>query len=108
MSEQALAQGTAKTVMNDVERRYRLQELLVPPLDGALEAAASKACLCRRGQPCLSGCPDCLHPIRECIAGTVHFVNGAECGVCSYMSRFGSGSLCNCPLRIEIYKRTGV
>jgi hypothetical protein len=108
MNAGALALETDKATFEEAERLRRLMALLASPQREALDLAAQKAVLCRRGCSCLSGSLDCLKPIRGCIAETVHFIDADSCEICNYKIRFGSGCFCNCPVRIEIYKRCGV
>jgi len=93
------------------ERCRRLQALSEARealVQGPIASAVARTDRCAHGFSCLSGSLECLHEISDCISGCVHFIEHDPCGTCTYKVRFGSGCLCDCPVRKEIYNRFGI
>ncbi len=72
------------------------------------QCVVDQAIRCTKALACLSDEAATLCPVELCIEGEVHFVRCLEDMPCSYRSRFGEGFICNCPVRKEIYNRTGL
>ncbi|MBI5506783.1 MAG: hypothetical protein HY899_18505 [Deltaproteobacteria bacterium] len=72
------------------------------------EALVRTANQCTKNLRCLDpSCQD-LCEVKHCVQGKVHFVECLDMNFCSYQMSFGSGTVCNCPVRKEIYNRYGL
>ncbi len=53
---------------------------------------------------CLAKPKETICEISEAVAGEIMFVR-KNCNFCNYSVNFGSGVLCQCPARKEIYRK---
>jgi len=63
---------------------------------------------CKKGFSCLSGEREDLCLVESCVNGDVHFIKCLNKESCSYQGTFGSGVVCYCPTRKELYNKHGV
>ncbi len=66
---------------------------------------STQASFCHRGKACLADADHEMCTITQCVNGQVHFVCGTKGSCCDYRISFGSGYICSCPVRIEIYRQ---
>jgi hypothetical protein len=60
---------------------------------------------CGNGYSCTKGSDDCLCPVEDDLSGRVLFVSENNRKACPYKMSYGYSHICNCPVRIEIFKR---
>jgi len=58
---------------------------------------------CKKNLTCLSGSDICK--VENCVDGKIHFVKCTNLEPCNYMTPFGYGFVCNCPIRKEIFDK---
>ncbi|MEW6600808.1 MAG: hypothetical protein AB1499_07540 [Nitrospirota bacterium] len=64
---------------------------------------------CRRDFSCLNGNGDCLCKVERLIEHNLLFIKPALNNICNYRMSFGySAYYCNCPVRVELFKRCNV
>ena len=72
------------------------------------EAILRKTTKCENGFACLSGDDKCLSDVEEFVRDSVCYVNCRENG-CPYRVSHGYlGSVCSCPVRLEIFRRHNI
>lgn len=69
----------------------------------------NEAIHCRRSFSCLNGNVDCLCEVERLIDRSLLFIKPSADNICNYRMSFGYSSYyCNCPARIELYKRYNI
>ena len=63
---------------------------------------------CEKDFSCLKGQREDLCLVDSCVNGEVHFIKCLNKESCSYQGSFGSGFICYCPTRKELYNKHGV
>jgi hypothetical protein len=61
--------------------------------------------MCKKHFVCLTGEKADLCEVKYCISDTSYFVKTDRSKICNYKVPYGSGFLCGCPTRKELYKR---
>lgn len=72
------------------------------------EAVVRATTHCTKGFGCLDPASQDLCQVQHCVQGKVHFVECLNVDFCNYQMSFGSGLVCNCPVRKELYNRYGL
>lgn len=73
-------------------------------LDPAIEARTA----CQKNFSCASGNMERICKVRELMVGEALLIECADNLLCHYKESFGSWAICTCPVRKEIYDRTGL
>lgn len=60
---------------------------------------------CEKSLSCLSGQSNDLCKVEHCVSGKVCFIEGINNGLCHHIVPFGEAYTCNCPIRIELYRK---
>ena len=69
------------------------------------DEAQSAATNCKKEFSCLKGERNELCTVEQCIDGKTHFIKCMSDGYCSYQHTFGSGFLCSCSVRKELFNK---
>jgi len=62
---------------------------------------------CTKNLRCLVSSRSELCQVKHCVQGKVHFIECERIEYCSYQMSFGTGFVCNCPVRKYIYNSYG-
>jgi hypothetical protein len=73
-----------------------------------LAEIVAQAAECPRSFACLKGNGHTCCPVTEVIGREVHFIEPNTRVHCPYRLEFGGGSICQCPIRKDLYRRYGV
>jgi len=69
----------------------------------------NRARQCRKNFSCVTGNKECLCEVDHLIDHTLLFIKPAERHICNYKMSFGySAYYCNCPVRLDLYKRYNI
>jgi len=63
---------------------------------------------CAKDFACLDTSGKNLCHVKHCVQGKVHFIECLNVDYCSYQMSFGTGVVCNCPVRRDIYNLYGL
>lgn len=69
------------------------------------EEILRQAAKCKKGFACLSGDDKCLSDVEHSIQDTVCYVKCEDSSCPYFVSHDFLGSVCSCPVRVEIFKR---
>lgn len=72
------------------------------------ESTMRAATGCTKEISCLDPSRTTLCQVKHCVQNKVHFVECLDVDYCCYKMSFGSGFVCNCPVRKEIFNRYGL
>ena len=64
--------------------------------------------LCQNGCACQSAGGKPLCTISEAVNGKILFTECKQTPGCSFQHSFGSTFMCLCPVRLEIYRKSGI
>ena len=60
---------------------------------------------CERAFACLKGKKHIYCKVEDSVIDKVHFIKCLSKNICNYKLDFGLSQVCNCPARIEIFKK---
>lgn len=72
------------------------------------EQVLKKTTRCNKNFECLNNGSSPCCKVDYCVNGLVLFVEKNDCFYCNYRMNFGDSIMCNCPTRIEIFKKYSI